>query len=370
MSPAPGQPWIHSATLDGAFILAPAFVVTLAVMLMGDWVRAVGETPPLLWLVLIVGVDVAHVWSTVFRTYLDRTELAARRALYVLAPLVGFVIGVVLYRIDAMLFWRALAYLAAFHFVRQQFGFVMIYRRAERADPAWARRLDQTVIYAATLYPLLAWHCQPREFEWFMPGDFLAFDAPAVARLAGWLYLGLLAAYVFKEAGFAWRRRWLNLPKNLMVAGTALSWYVGILAFDNDLAFTATNVIAHGVPYLALMWVYGHNQQAHDRGRTDYLLPVARLFQPRYLPAWLALLFAMAYLEEGLWDGLVWRDHATLFPAFAPLPGLENAALLSWIVPLLALPQITHYLLDAFIWRMGTPGTPWKDILFLKPQAK
>lgn len=359
------QPWVHSAGLDSTFILAPAFLVTAVVLALGDSVRAIAETPPLLWLLLIVGVDVGHVWSTLFRTYLDRGELRARQALYVLTPLLGFVLGVVLYRLGDMVFWRTLAYLAVFHFVRQQYGFMMIYRRAEQADPAWARRLDQVLIYAATLYPLIAWHCQPRQFDWFVPGDFLAFDMPIVAVVTGWAYLAMFAAYVVKEVVFALRRGGFNLPKNLMLLGTALSWYVGILVFNNDLAFTATNVIAHGVPYMALIWIYGRNQEAHDQRRTDYLLPVARLFQPKLVPIYLGVLFIIAYLEEGLWDGLVWRENSMLFPAFAHLPGLENPAILTWLVPLLALPQITHYLLDAYIWRLGVANTPWKTILFL-----
>ncbi|OYY94585.1 MAG: hypothetical protein B7Y41_07095 [Hydrogenophilales bacterium 28-61-23] len=359
------QPWIHSARLDGAFILAPAFVITGLVLLLGERVEAIAETPPILWLLLIVGLDVGHVWSTIFRTYLDRNELRARQALYVLTPVLGLVLGVVLYRLGDMVFWRALAYLAAFHFVRQQFGFVMIYRRAEAADPAWAKRLDQALIYAASVYPLIAWHCQPRQFNWFVPGDFLAFDAPAAATGAGWLYAALIVAYVAKEARFALRRGWLNLPKNLIMLGTGVSWYVGILAFDNDLAFTATNVIAHGVPYLALIWIYGRNRQRLEAGRGDYLLPIRGLFRARALPLFAAALFIVAYIEEGLWDGLVWRDHAGLFPAFAHLPAIDNPTLLSWLVPLLALPQITHYLLDAFIWRMGGPDNPWKRTLFL-----
>lgn len=363
------QPWIHSARLDGAFILAPAFLVTALVLALGDSVAAIAETPPLLWLLLIVGVDVGHVWSTAFRTYLDRSELKARQALYVLVPLFGFVLGVVLYRLGDMVFWRVLAYLAAFHFVRQQYGFLMIYRRDEYADPAWARRLDQATIYAATLYPLIAWHCRPRQFDWFVPGDFLAFDAPNLATAAGWGYVALLLAYAVKETAFGLRRRRLNLPKNLMLLGTALSWHVGILVFDNDLAFTATNVIAHGVPYIALIWIYGRHQQAHDRGHTDYLLPVARLFRARFVPLYLTALFLIAYLEEGLWDGLVWREHGDLFPVFAHLPGLDDPTLLSWLVPLLALPQITHYLLDAWIWRMDVADTPWKGILFF-PSTK
>jgi len=57
--------------------------------------------------------------------------------------------------------------------------------------------------------------------------------------------------------------------------------------------------------HLALIWIYGRHQQAHDRGRTDYLLPVAWLFRARFVPLYLAALFLIAYLEEGLWGGLV-----------------------------------------------------------------
>lgn len=356
------QPWLHSPRLDGVFILAPAFVVTALVWLWQDQAAALGQTPPLLWLLLIVGVDVGHVWSTVFRTYLDRKELAARPALYALTPLIALLAGVVLYRLGEEVFWRGLAYLAAFHFVRQQYGFVMLYRRAERSDPTWAQRLDQALIYAATLYPLIAWHCQPRAFDWFVPGDFLAFDAPQVARGASWLYALLIVAYLAKEAAFGLRRRWVNLPKNAMMAGTALSWYVGIVAFNNDLAFTATNVIAHGVPYLALIWVFGRNQRAARSA--DWSVPVAGLFRPLGALGFVAALFLAAYLEEGLWDGLVWRDHAELFPLFQSLPPVESTTWLTWIVPLLALPQITHYLLDAFIWRLHGLDNPWRRTLF------
>ena len=46
---------------------------------------------------------------------------------------------------------------------------------------------------------------------------------------------------------------------------------------------------------------------------------------------------------------------------------MDSDAILVWLVPLLALPQITHYLLDAYIWRLGRPGTDWKAVMFPDP---
>ena len=363
-----GQPWIHSARVDLLFILGPAFAVTLAVLLLQPMLAGTDGEPPWVWLALIVGVDVTHVYSTLFRTYLDRAEMEQRHAVYMLAPLLAWVAGCLLYSFGGMVFWRALAYLAVFHFVRQQYGFMMLYGRREgTAYPRAWKTLDKLAIYAATLYPLVYWHCTPRNFNWFVDGDLLQFDSARAAAVATALYGAILAGYAVKEA-LLWRRtRRFNWPRNLMLAGTAVSWLAGIVIFDNDLAFTAINVISHGVPYLALIWIYGSNQAAWQGGRTThYFAWIGGLFRARWLPAYLGVLFLCAYLEEMLWDGLVWREHASVLFMANALHAVQSASTLTWLVPLLAVPQVTHYLLDAYIWRMRQPGADWRRILFLR----
>jgi hypothetical protein len=59
-----------------------------------------------------------------------------------------------------------------------------------------------------------------------------------------------------------------------------------------------------------------------------------------------ASLWAIAYLEELVWDRAIWHDRAWLFGAG---DGVGGAALI--VVPLLAVPQLTHYVLDGFLWR-------------------
>jgi hypothetical protein len=319
------------------------------------------EITPLLWAVLIVGVDVAHVYSTLYRTYFDPVEFRQRRTLYVIAPLLGWLAFVGLYSLAAMVFWRALAYLAVFHFVRQQFGFMMIYGRQERQY----RTIDSAAIYAATLYPLIWWHTHARHFSWFMDGDFVSVPWPWLAEVALLAYAAILAAYVVKET-LLWRQTGrVNVPRNLLLAGTALSWWIGIIALNSDLAFTAVNVLAHGIPYMALIWLYGRNQARNEDTRPQWrLVPAERLYSVAFVPLFIGLPILFAYLEEGLWDGFVWTEHPTVFGLFSALPTIDRADILVWLVPLLALPQITHYVLDAFIWRLGRPGTPWKRIMF------
>jgi hypothetical protein len=60
----------------------------------------------------------------------------------------------------------------------------------------------------------------------------------------------------------------------------------------------------------------------------------------------LLTLWLLAYVEEMFWDRGVWHDRAWLFGSAWNLESLKV-----WLVPLLALPQLTHYVLDGFIWR-------------------
>ncbi|WET51914.1 hypothetical protein PYS58_18450 [Chryseobacterium indologenes] len=56
------------------------------------------------------------------------------------------------------------------------------------------------------------------------------------------------------------------------------------------------------------------------------------------------IILGLALVEEFLWETLVWNEHFSL-----NLTVSEN--LLQFLVPLLVVPQLTHYLLDGFIWR-------------------
>lgn len=361
MSAASRQPWIHSARIDGPFILAPGLVasaVALALVASGQGARSLSLW---MWGALVVGVDVAHVYGTLFRTYLDPLERHRLSGWLVLTPLAGWALGVLLYSWSAAAFWTVLAYTAVFHFIRQQYGFLMLYSRQERSLPRWCGWLDRTAVYAATLGPLAYWHTHlPRRFVWFIDGDFLALPA-ALWRWLWPLYAAALLAYVVKEAWLLGRLRVVNVPRNLVVTGTAVSWFVGIVAANGDLVFTLTNVVAHGVPYLALTFIYSRGEARRH--------PPVRPRLAQVVPAAIGLLVLLAFVEEGLWDGLVWREHLRLFPGFAWLPQVGGDAALALLVPLLALPQLTHYVIDGVIWRLRA-NPDWSRNLFAAAQSR
>lgn len=364
------QPWISNARYDIPFILAPAFLITGFIVLFSFGIQQMQDFPIWVWGILIVGVDVSHVYSTLFRTYFDKEEFSARQSLYVLVPLASWIVGCILYSFGSIIFWRVLAYLAVFHFVRQQYGFMMIYARAERGYHRLFRLIDKISIYSATVYPLLYWHLHERNFNWFIKEDFFAaHEYEGISLFLSAVYIGILLIYFSKEIFLFRKNGFINIPKNLLFIGTVLSWYVGIVMINHDIAFTAINVISHGIPYMALIWLYGRNQNDERREAPHYIWQwIGVVFQKRMIFVFTGILLIFAFFEEAVWDGFIWREHGSLFFVSNYLPVIKDHATLSWIIPLLTLPQLTHYLLDAYIWRMQTQGTQWKEILFL--QAK
>jgi hypothetical protein len=338
--------WLVSARFDWAVFVAPALLSIAAAAFTGALADPGAQTPSWAFLLLIVGVDVAHVHGTTLRVYLDPGELRRRRRLYLLVPAVGFAGGVVAYALSPGLFWRCLAYIAVFHFVRQQIGWARLYRKRAGETSRFDARLDEATLYAAMLYPLIAWHSRlPVDFHWFVPGDFIGGLPPAITAAARAIWAALLIAFFARQLQLVLRGERLRAGKLLLVATTAATWWTGIVLLANDFAFTVTNVVAHGVPYLVMSW-----RIQRERGAGPGLGSLVF----RALPLYALVLFGLAFAEEWLWEAAVWQERLPFFPA----PAFDTAPLAGVIVPLLALPQLTHYVLDAYLWRLDgqNPG--------------
>ncbi len=331
----PTERWLFSPAVDLWAFLGSA-VLALGLLAVGaPFGLLETDAPDWLWIGAILMIDVAHVYSTGFRVYFDPVELRRRPWLYGLTPLFAFLVGMAIYSEGQATFWRLLAYLAVFHFVRQQYGWVALYRSRAGETGRLGFWIDTIAIYMATLYPLIHWHSNlPRNFWWFLEGDFQ--QLPAVFEaIAAPIYWASLSVYVVRLIYLGVARKQWSPGKDIVVITTAICWYVGIVTFNSDYAFTVTNVIIHGIPYMVLVYWYRCAGQQQTPKR--HLPKIA---------SFLGVLWMLAYLEEFLWDSGVWHERSWFF---GPAWSLENYEIL--LVPLLAVPQVTHYVLDGFIWK-------------------
>lgn len=352
----PKQPWIGRPLQDIVFILLPPFLSLAVIAVFPQLFQNDRNMPDASWVILILLVDVAHVYSTLYRTYFDPQALSKQRSLLWTIPFFSFVGGVLLYSLGSGLFWRVLAYVAVFHFVRQQYGFMRVYSRREQKG-TWASRLDTLTIYTATIYPILYWHLRgPRNFNWFVEDDFVFVNAAFLLPVLSVGYWIIVALYVVKETGQWIKTKQCNVPKLAVISGTLLSWYFGIVYFNGDMAFTLLNVVSHGIPYMALIWLYGEKQY-RKKERGYWFLKL--VFSRWGVLLFVGLIFLFAFVEEGLWDLTVWKEHRNIFGGGRLLNIQLNNQVLSIVVPLLALPQVTHYILDGFIWKVRKEEFKW-----------
>ena len=124
------QPWIHKFKTDFFFIIGPSFFVLAVIFLFQDFLSEIENKYSFYtWLFLIVFIDVAHVYATLFKTYFVKKEFEKRKKLLTVLPLLCFLIGFILFAFGSIIFWSFLAYVAVYHFIRQQYGFMRLYSR-------------------------------------------------------------------------------------------------------------------------------------------------------------------------------------------------------------------------------------------------
>lgn len=335
-----GQPWIHKPKTDSVFILAPSFFVLAVVFIFQDTIKTIEDNYSFYtWLFLIVFIDVAHVYATLFKTYFVPAEFIKNKRLLVALPVLCFGIGLLLFAFGSTVFWSVLAYVAVFHFIRQQYGFMRLYSRME-SKTKWGVCIDNVIIYSATGYPMLYWFLSsPRKFNWFVENEFFRLQSPQLLKTAGLVYALVMVFYVVRTIYKTIREKYFNIPKNAIIAGTALSWYFGIVYFNDDLIFTLLNVVSHGIPYMALIYLKEIDNKTHQElGILHYLKEF------RGLLFYIGILLGIAFSEEYLWEVLVWNEQFSF----------RDAHFSNWqfvLVPLLSVPQFTHYILDGFIWK-------------------
>lgn len=334
------QPWIHKAKTDLAFIIGPSFFVLVWIFLFQDYITEIeNEYSFYTWLFLIVFIDVAHVYATLFKTYFVADEFQKQRKRLIILPIICFLVGIVLFSFGSLVFWSFLAYVAVFHFIRQQYGFMRLYARKE-AKTKISVWIDNLTIYASTGYPMLYWFfSSKRKFNWFVEDEFFKFQNESILELLFWAYVGIMFLYVIYTAFQSIKNQFFNIPKNSIILGTALSWYFGIVYFNDDLIFTLLNVVSHGIPYMALVYfreIDGKSEK--ELGNLSYLK------QYQGILIYIGILLLIAFSEEFLWEFFVWNENITS-------SRFDFSAWQIFLVPLLSVPQFTHYLLDGFIWK-------------------
>ncbi len=204
------------------------------------------------------------------------------------------------------------------------------------------------------LFPILYWHFHQREFAWFMQGDFFNFQLfpDLVWNLMVAVYWLLILAWVVEDIWLAKKHEYaISVGRILWLLSTAVNWYLGIVFFNSDLVFTMTNVVAHGIPYVVLVVMYQQTKRKQSK-KAAYTQLASVIVGGAIL---------LGFVEEYLWDFLINHDKIALFISAFEYPEL-SPAVQAFCIALLALPQVVHYVLDGFIWKMNAKNPHLKTL--------
>ncbi len=353
--------WLFSKYKDLGILFLPVWIIWIVICFLPDSILH-SSIPLWIWVVIILGIDVSHVWSTIFRTYLDKEEFQNHKTILILAPIFAFILLFGIAQESTLYFWRILAYLAVFHFMKQQYGFFALYTVKAKIQKKHRVFNDKWVLYISMIYPVIFWHLTDRSFDWFVAGDFFATNLlmndsiRIILESCYWLIIlgWLLEEIILIKKGL----NTISYGRIFWMLTTLLNWYLGIVWFNSDLAFTLTNVIAHGIPYISLIIFYQIKKNS-----IPVVLPIKKVLT--IATSIILISFLLGFLEEYLWDMYLYREKGSFFTYLFNYPAdiINNYWLQTFVLVLLSLPQVTHYILDGFIWKMNDTNPHLKNIL-------
>lgn len=274
-------------------------------------------------------VDGSHVYSTLFITYFDKEAFQESKTKLILTPVLLLAINCLLFYIKPLYFYRFLANLAMFHFIRQEFGWMKIASRLDDQLPDWIARVDRYCSYVMTVAPMAlimtridrTWYAKGDLFmipEWLGNGIFMLL-LPAVT-----IFLGVNIYHTYKTKTF-------NTAKLLVFINTMVSWYIAKIAGIHPTVAMFIIFMAHGIPYLFI---------AFKAERVSDKVPFLKK-----MGAWKYL--AMYLFCVGIWLVAAQLHHNKVFRPFKT-PGNFTGY---FIIALAWTPAMSHFVIDGFIWK-------------------
>lgn len=152
-------------------------------------------------LVLLLTIDSSHIYSTFWRTILVKKEFNRSKILYIISPILFYLIFFILFLFfEVSFFWSLLFYASIFHQIRQNIGISKWYSKINNV------KLDKIIIkflYLLTLLPVLIFHFRPynqiKDIFFYSPSDIFKMENLLVYDILIQIYFVLVFIYLSYE---------------------------------------------------------------------------------------------------------------------------------------------------------------------------
>ncbi len=316
--------WIlDKRSKDFTWILFPGFIAALYFLI----AEADNTFYEIIAFIVMGLIDSGHVYSTLWRTYFNKEERGSS-SIYLWTPIVIFTVGFLWFHFQVPYLYSFIFYATAYHHIRQFYGVTKWYEKLDRSFTKWSGRF----LYLLSLTPAIAAHFRSDlVIEFYTKKDLFMYPNTDIFKglvifntLLGFAYLGY-EFMNFKKGEF-------KLNRCLSVVAPVVLYtcvfYIGKDGFQILLPL----MVAHGIPYYAMLGV------GLTRTRPIQFPTYVSVIKAVLLTAIIFGGFEF-YFEREIID----FDEKYLYVP----PKLWESMLLGLYV----IPMMSHYTLDAFIWK-------------------
>lgn len=276
-------------------------------------------------------VDGSHVYSTFLVSYADESMFTKLKTVFLGVPLALLVSGFLFqYSGDPTYFYYFLAYLAMIHFIRQEYGWMKIATHFDSSSPKWLKHLDITTSYAMTILPMLWYTRKTEKAFWYQSGDLVS-TPDFLSSISLPLFWFVVMVFLCANAFHIYKTRTINISKCLVFINTFFGWYVSRVFVQNTYLAVWLSIFHHGLPYYFLVF-----KAERVSRKIKILESIGNYKYPLMYLSCAAVFYLFLHAHSG--NHFVQKLE-------------ENVVLKSVIYAIAVMPQMTHFILDAFVWK-------------------
>lgn len=281
------------------------------------------STALLVSLIAVAVLDAGHVYTTIWRTYLQANE-RSRTYVYLLMPIGFFVLFFSWVHFKWVYLGAFVTYVTAFHNIRQLLG---ISRWYQKLNKQWSR-ISDIFLYLSCVFPFLIFHFRSNipNPQQYVQSELFLYPHPQIHQILLGIYGFLILVWVGFEAYRLFKYKDLTRTLSVFFAGV---FYGFALIKGQTLAqILFPLIVSHGVSYLALM---------------DFSM---RRINPLIYKGVLPIILLV--ITTAFFGGFKYWLEKVL------LPGQPWQA---FFIAVILTPLFCHYAIDGFLWKRTHPDS-------------
>lgn len=285
------------------------------------------STHTYLTLSVLIFLDTGHTYSTLFRTYFRKAERQRSRLYFWLPPIV-FILLFIYSILGLPYLWRLVAYLTYFHHIRQNYGVFKWYCYNEKKQLNEERN-----IYLMGFVPFILFHLRDIDYiPIYHQSEYAFYEFKSI-----YSYILIPYSIYFIYLNLRFLNRFMK--NEISIGLTAAYMFPAILNFlcflimNNSMKAFIPLLTMHATTYVSIIGLSTGKMNKNLKPSIQWICILSVMLICSISETWMSDYFNIS-------------QHYLAF---------ENNYILSLIIACTLLPNMLHYIYDAFLWKRTNP---------------